>query len=133
MVWATEPCKCKGPTVFVVYHLLLLLLLLLHCEGGAKLRQMELSSGGGIKQGGRPGSAVWFGQPCKCKGPTIFVVYHLLLLLLLLLHCGLKMVGAEEREWVWGGRGGKRQQEQNAPRAKKWAGLRPRAVPGGFV
>ena len=31
---------------------------------------------GGIKQGGspgRPGSAVWFGQPCKCKGPTIVV------------------------------------------------------------
>ena len=35
----------------------------------------------------------------------------------------------EEREWGWGGRGGKGQQEQNAPRAKKCGRAPPRAVP----
>ena len=50
------------------------------------------------------------------------------LLLLLLLHCLLQMVGGEGMGVE--GRGGKGQQEQNAPRAKKLRRAPPRAVPG---
>ena len=88
---------------------------------------------GGIKQGGspgRPGSAVWFGQPCKCKGPTIVGEVSPAAVAVAALQTA---DGGRRGNGSGGAKEERGSRNKMHPAQKIRAGLRPRAVPGGFV
>ena len=135
-------CRCR------CCHCMRLLLRLLHrrpqlCCCCCAMHARQQRGSGGIKQGGspgRPGSAVWFGQPCKCKGPTIVVASphscqqcrctaHKQAIPACL-HPAVRRGGRRHE----GNLADARTQPNNVkPPTKNCGGLRPRAVPGRVV
>ena len=120
-------CRCR------CCHCMRLLLRLLHrrpqlCCCCCAMHARQQRGSGGIKQGGspgRPGSAVWFGQPCKCKGPTIVVVSPAAVAVAALLTAD------GGRRGNGGGGAGEERGSRNKmhPAQKNCAGLRPGQCP----